>query len=76
MQINSSSPIWQKLISGQVTVPLKYLAGKIALSHLQLQVKIGRYTVEKAAYEMYMIYLKGETNPHAKNDIETLSKQK
>ena len=76
MQISSSSPVWRKMISGEIKVPLKYLAGKIALSHLQLQVKIGRCTEEKSAYEMYMIYLKGEINPIVQADIETLLKYK
>ena len=74
MQISSDNPIWKKLVLGEVQVTLKYLAAKIALSHLQLKIRIGKngYTVEKAALELYQVYKNGENLPAVKIDIETL----
>ncbi|MBQ3690785.1 MAG: hypothetical protein II937_13135 [Bacteroidales bacterium] len=73
MQINSDNPIWKKLILGEIQVTLRYLAAKIALSHLQLKVRIGKngYTVEKAALELYQVYKIGENLPAVKIDIQT-----
>ncbi|MBQ5403518.1 MAG: hypothetical protein IIU11_04005 [Bacteroidales bacterium] len=73
MQINSDNPIWKKLILGETQVTLRYLAAKIALSHLQLKVRIGKngYTVEKAALELYQVYKIGENLPAVKIDIQT-----
>ena len=74
MQISQNDPIWEKLVSGEVQINLKYLAAKIALSHLQLKLRIGKngYTKEKAALELYQVYKNGENLPAVKIDIQTL----
>lgn len=67
-----NNPVWKQLVSGQKEVVLNFLAAKILLSRLQLNVKNNSTTPAVAAQELFDLYMKNQQLPSVKKDVSIL----
>lgn len=66
------NPIWKQIVTGQKKVPIGFLAGKILLSRLLIDVKNAPEKAGTAAQELFDLYLKNQQLPSVKRDLTML----
>lgn len=73
-RMDIKNPVWKNLVLNKIDLNLNFLAAKILLSRMQLNIKYTNSTVDidKAATEIFELYFKSKDFPSAKKDISLL----
>jgi len=77
LESDVKNPVWSNLVLNKTQVNLNFLAGKILLSRLQVNVKndASLASLEKAKKELFELYFKNKNLPNAQKDILLLLKK-
>jgi hypothetical protein len=73
-KIDLNNPVWKNLVLKKSQVNLNFLAGKILLSRLQLNLRPSspEHEINKAINDLFDLYYKSKDLPNAKKDISLL----